>query len=97
MLFKKALDEQRKAAKQFKRPDISVMKITKLDTFFADKFPYTQKRDNELVDIQCQLLQNVGPLSMLASELAQGDNLDYSTLISVSLTYSAWISISLRY
>ena len=72
---KLSADEQRKAAKQFKRPDINVMKITVLDTFFADKFPYTQKRDNELVDIQRQLLQSVGPLSILARKLAQGDTL----------------------
>ena len=82
-------EEQRKAIKQFKRPDINLMKVPRLDPFLADRFPFVLKKDNKLVEIQRHLLQSVGPLSNLANKLSKGDSIDHSTLtthISAALT-----------
>ena len=82
--FSQSLDSQLTAemAKRFKRPDIPVMRVQRLDQFFLKKeHSYMRGRDQTLQEIHNNLLHAVGPIAELLSMLTEGQVPEPSKII----------------
>ena len=96
--FSQSLDSQTTAemAKRFKRPDIPVMRVQRLDQFFLKKeHSYMRGRDQTLQEIHHNLLHAVGPIAELLSMLTEGQipepgkNVEYISATLVLMGSSA--------
>ena len=69
-------------AKQFKRPDIHVMKVQRLDDMFQRKdLSYMKARDYTFKEIHKDLLHAVGPIAELLAKLPDGHQVEPVKLI----------------